>query len=158
MAITASGLFVQTFMDALDGTQALNLDVDTHKLALFSGNTPNYGTDTAYNAGNWANTSEITGTNWAAGGVVVTTPATPLTNQAGSLTWDLDDVSVASTTLADSEGGLIYADALTTPADMGIAGIYWGAGDFSTSNGTFAVTWTVPASGGVFAIDMTPGS
>ena len=154
MAITASGLFVQSFIGALDQSLALNLDLDTHKLALFSGNTPVYGTDTAYNVGNWANTNEITGTNWASGGVLVTTPATPLTNQSGSLTWDLDDVSETNTTVADSEGGLIYADALA--GNNGIAGIYWGAGDFSTNAGTFAVTWTAPASGGVFAIDMTP--
>ena len=34
--------------------------------------------------------------------------------------------------------------------------IYFGVGDFTTNAGTFAITWTAPASGGIFAIDLTP--
>ena len=50
MAITASGAFVQTFLDALGTTGlALDLDVDTHKLALFDNTiTPDFQADTAY--------------------------------------------------------------------------------------------------------------
>jgi hypothetical protein len=153
MAITASGLYVQTFMDVLDTTQlALDLDLETHKIALFNTLTPNFQTDTAYGVAPY-NANEITGTNWAAGGVALT--GTGLTNQSGSLVWDAADVSVASTTIAtDPEGGLIYADALA--GNNAIAMIYFGAGDFTTNNGTFAITWAAPASGGVFAIDLTP--
>ena len=153
MAITASGLYVSTFIAALDTTQlALNLDLETHKIALFDTVTPNFSTDTAYGVAPY-NANEITGTNWAAGGVALTT--TEVTNEAGSLVFDVADVSVANTTIAtDPEGGLIYADALA--GDNAIAMIYFGVGDFTTSAGTFAITWTAPASGGIFAIDLTP--
>ena len=52
MAVSGSGLFVPTFKNALGASQlALDLDADTHKVALFSNSvTPNYDTDTAYAA------------------------------------------------------------------------------------------------------------
>lgn len=153
MAITASGLYAATFMDVLDTTQlALDLDLETHKIALFTTVTPNFSTDTAYGVTPY-DANEVTGTNWAAGGVALT--STALSIETGSvLTWDAADVSVATTTLADSEGGLIYADALA--GNNAICMVYWGAGDFSTSAGTFAVTWPAPGSGGIWSIDMTP--
>jgi len=155
MAITTSGLYVSTFIDALDSTQALNLDLETHKIALFDTVTPNFSTDTAYGVAPY-DANEITGTNWASGGVALT--STAVSDESGSLTWDAADVSETSTTIAtDPEGGLIYDDAATTPtANTAIAMIYFGVGDFTTSNGTFAITWTAPGSGGIFAIDLTP--
>src|SRR5687767_3894515 len=107
MAITVSGLYVATFVDALDTTQlALDLDLETHKLALFAESiTPNFTTDTAYGVSPY-DANEVTGTNWAAGGVALT--GTTFTGSAGTATFDATDVSVASTTLADSGGGLIY--------------------------------------------------
>ena len=52
MAVTASGLFLTTWADVLDTSQlALDLDLETHKGALFSNSiTPNFNTDTAYAA------------------------------------------------------------------------------------------------------------
>jgi len=153
MAITASGLYAATFMDVLDTTQlALDLDLETHKIALFTTLTPNFTTDTAYGVTPY-DANEVSGTGWAAGGVALT--STALSIETGSiLTWDAADVSETTTTLADSEGGLIYADALA--GNNAICMVYWGVGDFSTSAGTFAVTWTAPGSGGIFSIDMTP--
>jgi len=153
MAITASGLYAATFMDVLDTTQlALDLDLETHKIALFTTLTPNFTTDTAYGVTPY-DANEVSGTGWAAGGVALT--STALSIETGSiLTWDAADVSETTTTLADSEGGLIYADALA--GNNAICMVYWGAGDFSTSAGTFAVTWTAPGSGGIFSIDCTP--
>lgn len=146
MAWTASGLYVLTFIDVFDTTQlALDLDLETHKIALYNNTeTPNFSTETAY-----AVTNEVTGTNWAAGGVVVTT-TTVSESPAGSLMWDAADVSVASTTLTGVRGAKIYADALA--GNNLIVGINFGA-DYATSNGTFGVQW---ASGGIFAIDLTP--
>ena len=153
MAITTSGLYVSTFIDVLDTTQlALDLDLETHKIALFDTVTPNFSTDTAYGVAPY-NANEITGTNWASGGVALT--STAVSDESGSLTWDAADVSVANTTIAtDPEGGLIYADALA--GNNAIAMIYFGVGDFTTSAGTFSVVWTAPASGGIFAVDLTP--
>lgn len=146
MAWTVSGLYVLTFIDVFDTTQlALDLDLETHKIALYNNTeTPNFSTETAYSA-----TNEVTGTNWAAGGVVVTT-TTVSESPAGSLMWDAADVSVASTTLTGVRGSKIYADALV--GNNLIVGVNFGA-DYSTSNGTFGVQW---ASGGIFAIDLTP--
>lgn len=146
MAWTASGLYVLTFIDVFDTTQlALDLDLETHKIALYNNSdTPNFSTETAYSA-----TNEVTGTGWVAGGVVVT-GTTVTESPSGSLMWDATDVSQASTTLTGVRGAKIYADALA--GNNLIVGINFGA-DYSTSNGTFGVQW---ASGGIFAIDLTP--
>lgn len=144
MAWSASGIFAQTLADGLKGTITLNLDLETHKIALYNNSvTPDYNAtaaNTAYGAGTWVG-NEVTGTNWAAGGVALT--STTVTIVAGGIVmWDAADVSVASTTITGAYGGLIYADALTTPvADQGIAGIYFGGSAYSTVNGTFAITW-----------------
>lgn len=149
MAVTASGLFVTTFADVLDTTQlAIDLDLETHKGALFSNTiTPNFTTDTAYGVAPY-NANEVTGTNWAAGGVVLT--GTAFTGAAGTLTFDATDVSVASTTLTNARCYLLYADVLA--GDRAIVLVDFAA-DYSTSNGTFAITWNAL---GIFTIDLTP--
>jgi hypothetical protein len=153
MAITASGLYTTTFKGALNNTIALDLELDTHKLALFHTLTPNFATDTAYGVAPY-NANEASGGSWAAGGYTLVGTTIDITTTSGSLIYDATDVSQVTTTLVDSEGGLIYAD--VSAGNEAICMVYWGAGDFSTSNGTFAVTWAAPASGGIFAIDMTP--
>lgn len=149
MAITASGLYVATFVDVLDTTQlAIDLDLETHKGALFSNSiTPNFTTDTAYGVTPY-DANEVTGTNWAAGGVALT--GTTFTGASGTATFDATDVSVASTTLTNARGYLLYADALA--GNNAIVLVNFGA-DYSTSNGTFAITWNAS---GIFTIDLTP--
>lgn len=149
MAITASGLYVATFVDVLDTTQlALDLDLETHKGALFSNSiTPNFTTDTAYGVSPY-DANEVSGTGWAAGGVALT--GTTFTGSSGTATFDATDVSVASTTLTNARGYLLYADALA--GNNAIVLVNFGA-DYSTVNGTFAITWS---GSGIFAIDLTP--
>lgn len=149
MAVTASGLFVATFVDVLDTTQlALDLDLETHKGALFSNSiTPNFTTDTAFGVSPY-DANEVTGTNWAAGGVALT--GTSVTASSGSLIFDATDVSVATTTLTNARCYLLYADALA--GNNAIVLVNFGA-DYSTVAGTFAITW---AAGGIFALDLTP--
>lgn len=149
MAISGSGLFVATLMDVLDTTQlALDLDLETHKGALFSNSiTPNFTTDTAYGSAPY-NANEVTGTNWASGGVALT--GTGLTGSGGVLTYDATDVSVASTTITSARGYLLYADALT--GNNAILLVDFGA-DYSTVNGTFAIVWSAS---GLFSIDLVP--
>ena len=153
MAITVSGLYTTTFKAALNNTLALDLELDTHKIALFAGVTPNFATDTAYVVAPY-NSGEVSGGSWSAGGYTLVGTTLDITTTSGSIIYDATDVSQVTTTLTDSEGGLIYADALA--GNEAICMIYWGAGDFSTSNGTFAVTFAAPASGGIFSLDMTP--
>ena len=66
------------------------------------------------------------------------------------MVYDMNDVSAASTTLSAVRGVIIYADALA--GDNNIIGITFGA-DYSTSNGTFGITWS---GSGVASIDLTP--
>jgi hypothetical protein len=145
MAWTVSGLYYPTFRDVLDTSQsALDLDLETHKSALYNNtDTPNFSTETVFSA-----TNEVTGTNWATGGVVLT-GTTVSESPTGSLMWDATDISVASTTLSGVRGLKIYADA---QADLLIVGVNFGA-DYATTNGTFAVQW---AAAGILAIDLTP--
>lgn len=149
MAITASGLYVATFVDVLDTTQlAIDLDLETHKGALFSNSiTPNFTTDTAYAVSPY-DANEVTGTNWAAGGVALT--GTTFLASSGTAVFDANDVSVASTTLTNARGYLLYADALA--GNNAILLVNFGA-DYSTVNGTFAITW---AAGGIAILDLTP--
>lgn len=153
MAVTVSGLFVPTFRDALNGTIVLNLDLETHKGALFNNSiTPAFNTDTAYGVGSYA-TNEVTGTNWASGGVALTTTAFDTATTSGTLIYTAANVSVASTTVTNARCYLLYADALA--GNNAIALVNFTA-DFSTVNGTFGINWAAAASGGVFNIDLTP--
>jgi hypothetical protein len=149
VAVTASGLFCVTFQDILDTTQlAVDLDLETHKGALFSNSiTPNFDTDSAYAVAPY-NANEVTGTNWASGGVALT--GTTLSVSSGTLILDATDVSVASTTISNARCYLLYADALT--GNNAIVLVNFGA-DYSTSNGTFAITW---AATGYANLDLTP--
>lgn len=149
MTIAGSGLFVATFMDILDTTQlAVDFDLETHKGALFSNSvTPNYTSDTAYGVSPYA-ANEVTGTNWPSGGVVLT--GTAFSGAAGILTYDANDVSVASTTISGARGYLLYADALA--GNNALFLVDFGA-DYATSNGTFAIVWNAS---GIWTIDLVP--
>lgn len=149
MAVTASGLFVATFADILDTTQlAIDLDLETHKGALFNNTlTPNFTTDTAYAVAPY-NANEVTGTNWASGGVVLT--GTTIAANAGTVVFDATDVSVANTTLYAVRAYFLYADVLVGNNAILLVDLLQ---DYATINGTFAITW---AGGGIAIIDLTP--
>lgn len=151
MAIS-SGLFVATFIDALDTTQlALDLDLDTHKVALFTNTvTPNFdasAANAAYGADVWAS-NEVSGTGYTAGGVALT--GTTFTGASGVATFDASDTSWTSSTITNARGALVYADALA--GNNAIVCINLGA-DYSTSNGTLLITWSAS---GLFALDLVP--
>lgn len=158
MAITASGIYTANMIDVFDATQlAIDLSLTSHKLSLISNSaTPNF-------AGNgdasWNSTNEVSGTGWASGGVALSAAAAGATSTAptltdvgnvGTMVYDMNDVSVASTTLTNARGVRMYADALA--GDNLIFLVNFGA-DYSTSNGTFAITWHA---NGVFSVDWTP--
>lgn len=160
MAVTASGLFVTTWIDILDNTQlAIDLSLATHKLALFNNSiTPNFSTDTAYGVAPY-NANEVTTTTfWPSGGVALSaisagaTSAAPTLTESptGTIKYDMNDVSVASTTLTNAQCALLYADALAGNNAILLVNFVTAA---STSNGTFGITW---AAGGVTTLDITP--
>ncbi|WP_157251119.1 hypothetical protein [Nonomuraea typhae] len=149
MAITASGLYVATFVDVLDTTQlALDLDLETHKVAMFTNSiTPNFTSDTAYGASPY-DANEVSGTGYSAGGVALT--STTFTGASGTSTFDAADTSWSSSTITNARGALIYADALA--GNNAICLVNFGA-DYSTQAGLFLITWSAS---GIFAIDLTP--
>lgn len=150
MAVTASGLFVLTFIDVLDTTQlALDLDLETHKVALFTNSiTPSFSADTAYGASPY-NANEVSGTGYTAGGTVLTSTALS-ESPTGTIMYDAADTSWASSTITSARAALIYADALA--GNNAIVLVNFGA-DYSTNNGTFTIQW---AAGGIFTWDVTP--
>lgn len=150
MAVTVSGLYLPTWIDVLDTTQlALDLDLETHKVALFNNTiTPNFSSDTAYGVAPY-NANEISGTGYTAGGATLT-GTTVTESPTGTLMWDASDVSWAASTLTGVRCALIYADALA--GNNAIVLVNFGA-DYATTAGTLAVQW---AAGGIFTIDLTP--
>lgn len=165
MAFTSSGIYVHTIQEALRGTTLtggqLDLRLGTYKIALHDdtltqGTAPiNYSAATVV----WATTGQVFGTGWATGGVTITAAtggaATLAEGTTGSLRYDANDVSVASTTLTNAKGCIIYADPITAPADMVdamIVAVTFGA-LYSTNNGTFGIQW---AATGIWELDLTP--
>lgn len=152
MAITGSGIFVATFIDALDATAlAINLDAEDMKVALFQNSiTPDFdasAANAAYGAGAFAS-GEVSGTGYTAGGATLST--TTFTGSSGVATFDAADTSWASSTITNAKGALIYADALA--GDNAIVLVNLGA-DYSTSNGTFLIQWS---GSGIASWDLVP--
>lgn len=150
MAVTASGLFVSTFIDVFDTTQlAIDLDLETHKVAMFTNTiTPNFSTNTAYGVTPY-DANEVSGTGYTAGGVALSTTAVS-ESPSGTLMWDAADASWTTSTITNARCALIYADALA--GNNAIVLVNFGA-DYSTTAGTFTIQW---ASGGILTIDLTP--
>lgn len=158
MAVTASGFFIQNFIDELDVTNVgFDLTLTTHKIALISNSaTPNFDTDVT-----WNSTNEISGTGWASGGIALSAAAVGGTSTAPTLTisptgtimWDMGDISVSGTTLTNARACRFYADALTTPTADALILLVNFTADFSTVNGVFGIQW---AATGVATIDGTP--
>lgn len=151
MAFPASGLFVATFVDALDTTQlALDLDLETHKVALFTNSVTgaDLTTDTAYGVGAWASNEVPNGSGYATGGIALT-GTTFLHTAGGVVVWDATDPSWATATIT-ARGALYYADALA--GNNAIMAQTFGA-DIVSTGGTFLITL---AAGGLFSIDFVP--
>ncbi len=155
MAFGGSGFFTQSVADILSQTAAIDWGTVTWNIALFNDTaTPDFtvtAANTAYGVGVWS-TNEVTGTGWAAGGpALVTSAPTKESPGAGQVIMDATDVSEASTTLSSAEGCLIYMGSLAAPVvDQGLLVVDFGAA-YSTTNGTFAVTWD---SNGVAYLDL----
>jgi hypothetical protein len=147
MAFSASGAFRQTFIDDHLTTILLNLDAETHKVALYGNTgTPDYDATAALSAyaaatSAWVVGNEVTGTGYTAGGALLST--TTVSGVAGGIEmWDAADTAWTTSTFSNAYGCLIYADALTTPvADQGIMGLAFGAA-YSVTAGTFTLQWS----------------
>lgn len=148
MAWSNSKVFRAVVKDVFDNTMALDLGSDVPKVALYNNSiTPDQNAtsaNSAYNAGVWANTNEVTdATNWVAGGRALASTSLDGSSVSGVVFYDAADTAGGGVvTLASVFGDLLYDDTLTTPvADQGIAFHYFG-GSQSVTAGTFTIVWS----------------
>lgn len=145
MAWSASKMFRACVADVFDNTTALDLGSDVPKVALYNTTpTPDQNAasaSTAYNAGQWANTNELTDTNWAAGGRALASTSLN-SGTSGIVFYDAADTAGGgNVTISGAFGCLVYDDTLTTPvADQGICYNYFG-GSQGVTAGTFTIVW-----------------
>jgi hypothetical protein len=148
MAWSESGLYAATLNQLLAVATAPNWTLSTNKFFLTSNSdSPVYGQAAA--SAIYATTNEISGTGWAAGGVAASALGAGASNITLALTitspsptnavYGASNISVATTTLAAAYGGYFYWAAGSPQAK--IIGIYFGGSGYSTTAGTFAVTW-----------------
>jgi hypothetical protein len=155
MAWSASKIFMATIEDVLENTTAVDLNSDTHNVALFNNTiTPSQtvaSASTAYGAGVWASGGVGDTPSWPATG----RPLVSVTSAFSSNVYTFDAADTvsadATTDLTDVFGCLIYDDTITTPvADQGICYNYFGGAN-SVTNGTFTVVWNAS---GIFALTL----
>ena len=146
MAWTNSKISRQYLADMIGNVAAFAYDADTIKNALFNNSiTPDNdatAANFAFNAGQWANTNEVSdGAEWAAGGVALASKTVSV-SVADVVTVDAaDTASGSSATLTSVFGSFIYDDTLTTPvADQGLCYLYFG-GTQSVTDGTLSVIY-----------------
>ena len=159
MAWTESGLFAYPlYLESLTGVAAATygwLQAANNYFYLTTNSdtvaSSGYG-QTASSLNAYTSTYEVTSTsgNWPAGGLASSVLATGsgTLNPAFSITgtaptviaWTANNVSVASTTLANAYGGYFYSN--TASPKYRIIGIYFGGSGYSTTAGTFAITWS----------------
>jgi hypothetical protein len=139
----ASGIYGPFLRDAITNVKAFALnasDVVKFDLSTDAGNTPNFLTHDEL-----ADITALTGTGWSAGQTLSTPTFTIATTYA---TFDGADHSVGSTTITDARGVIGWDDTLA--GDPLLWAVTFGS-DYSTVNGTFAITW---AATGIFRISF----
>lgn len=153
MAWTESGLFYATWRDTLKNVIAMSLTDTNNFIALSStAETPDY--ISATDPSTWTAANEVTGgANWPSGGINLSTGTyAPTITQSPSktLTWDMNNIAIATTTTtAPAFGAYIYAAGLSPQAK--IIGVWFGGTGYSTVAGTFAITWNAL---GILTIQM----
>ncbi len=140
MAIT-DGVFVATYVDALNNTIALNLSSATaFKLALFTNSlAPNFSQSGAAYGTSPLNTAEVSGTGYTAGGVGLTGAVfEELSGSPGTARWTFDSpVQWTSSTITNARGGLFYVPGISNRAVL----LRTFGQDYSTQSGTLSVTF-----------------
>lgn len=164
----SSGLYLYYVEQAFLGTSGYSdftTDADMY-CSLFSssaanGSEPLYYDATTIGSGSgigWANTDEITGTNWSTGGqklstaysgsdVTSTWAITAGTPGVVTYSWT-NPLEVASTTITGICGCIIYNNTATDKPCL--VGVYFGGTSYATSSGTLTIT---PSGSGIFTIN-----
>ncbi len=136
MAITTSGYFGLTLEKQLIDTLGESLEAEDNKITLISDSaTPNFDTMDFWDD---LVANEVTGTNWAAGGVALT--GTEVTVASGVATFDATDISVASTTISNAMASVLRTNVGSNATDQLVC-LHDFVTAVSTSNGTFQIQW-----------------
>ena len=147
MAVTASGMFLPTFVDILDATQlAVNTGSDTFKVAMITNSaTPNFDTHD-----HWSDLSgtEVSGAGYSAGGVALA--SVTCAGSSGTIKFDAADSSWTTSTIGSARAAVVYADTLTNDPLVCLVNF---VADYSSANGTFTITWNAS---GIWTLDLTP--
>jgi hypothetical protein len=144
VAWTESGLFYATWRDTLKDVISMSLIATGNNIALSSNSdTPDY--ISATDPSTWTAAFEVHDSgNWPSGGINLSTGSyAPTITQSPSKTlmWDMNNISIAGTTLTGAYGCYIYGAALSPMAK--IIGVYFGGTPLTTVAGTLAITWNV---------------
>ena len=144
----ASGLYVENFIDVLDGTQlAIDLSLTTHKVALFlDALTPDFSVNQDFTAAPYTS-NQSSGTGYTAGGQTIVSP-TITESPATQLMYDMADQVWVSPTTVTARGSITYADVLATNSLI-VAHTF--GSDIVSTAGTFTIAWNAL---GVFTIDL----
>lgn len=156
MAWSTSYIVPSTIVAGLTGGAAVSMAASyaNLKVALFDNTvTPNVDTDPqSYNVAPW-NAGEVTGTNWAAGGVALSLTGNGLTHASGGfLKFQAVNVSVASTTISTAAFGCLIYDNSLTPK-LAICAVWFGGSGYTTAGTTMGITWPT---GGIWTLDLQP--
>jgi hypothetical protein len=169
MGWSNSAIFQQAMLNPITGqvnaaakpTTFASITADTVKVAVFGNSgTPNKAdtaANCAYAQGQWATGNEVTGTNWAAGGVSVgTTKTWTIDTGSSSLCYQVTaptagQTSTATVTLSGFYGCLVYDSTTTSVANQGYCFNYFGGSQTITA-ATFTILWATPGGAAITAI------
>mgnify|MGYP001091941012 CR=1 FL=1 len=144
MAASAFTVLNSAKKKLVDGT--IDLDTHTFKAALL---TQAVTLSAASTVDTYAEiSSQVTGTGYTAGGATLS--GVTLNESSGTVTFDANDVSWASSTIT-AKYVVIYDDTATNKDILGFVDLNTDSGSatVSSSNGTFTVQWNAS---GIFAI------
>lgn len=142
MAVTRSGLFASQWINALMGIHVVNLNLETHKMALFTNLvTPDFSASASlarYGAGAFAS-DEVVGSGYTAGGKLVT-GTTVVEASASRIAFRFSALSWTSSSIANARCGLLYAPYITTPNANPALALFDFEEDKSSTGGVFTFT------------------
>jgi hypothetical protein len=154
MAWSGSEIFSAFITDVLNNTTAMDLNSDTHLVALYN-NTPTpdqtvSSANTAFDVGQWDNANELSNGGWSAGGIALSSVASGFSSNV--YTFDAaDTANVTDATISGAFGCLVYDDTIAAPvANQGISYHYFG-GTQSVTAGVFTVQWHAS---GIFSLTL----
>lgn len=139
-----SKMFSNTVGDIMNNTTAMDGNTDTWNVMLYGNTgTPDNtvaSASTAWNAGQWVTTNEVTATGWPSGGLALASVTSTVTTNVW--TFDAADrAGGASDTVTAAFGILVYDFSIATPVvKQGLCYNAFG-GSNSVTSGTFTVVF-----------------